>query len=775
MRGSLPAHRRTSFVLLLALLLLPAASAEDVRSHRWAAGSIVRVATSPALRPLPAELARSMPLPTLAHGYAGLVARHARLQFVDHPYPTTGAAIAAVCAREADLVLVVGNPGHPPPPCPGMVASPRFHGGKTVLAGRPGEWLPRDINDFNGRVLAVVEGGPYAGWLRAHHPQIQLLHRPDLHAALAAVIAGHADAAVGVETTLRPMVRRYFPGELDLHPVDSAFSTDLRLLARRDDIELLERIQQGLQRITLEEHASLLQRWAGQMLPEPFGRALHWIRTPQPWWHLAVLALVATPFLLLPSMQYAITRACRGQARAIGMLSHEIRNAAQALLASVRLLRQSPGPARQDQLLAAADAAGHSLRSLLDRSLDFSRLQSGTFQPDPRPCDLTQLCSQAIAAIRPQAELKGLQVHLEVPRHPSLWLHLDPDALRHIVDNLLANALKFTDAGSIHLRVRLVPGARPQQLVLDVIDSGIGIGSARMASIFEPFQQGAEGGERGGSGLGLAIARELAVAMGGALTVHSVRGRGSRFTLRVPVRAATPGPRHPDTARRPGMPLAGLELLLVEDHALNRHLIAGQLQRLGADVLALADAASAIAEQARRPRAAVLLDIGLRGMDGYALARRLRRDAQGPLRLIALSAHTGRRHAIRCRQAGFDAVLTKPLRTGVLLQVLGLSPEEAEILDAPTTPDPAYAVDIAVELGEIDRALAEADAERVRHHAHRLQGTLQFCGAVEQAGIAADLWALARLDSPDWAGARHLLASLQRWHGDLAQAPMPAP
>ncbi|MFA1687934.1 hypothetical protein ACDY99_31045, partial [Achromobacter dolens] len=122
---------------------------------------------------MPAAIADPSSPPTLAHGYANLVARHAQLSFLEHPYPTTAASILAVCHHEADLVMVFGGARHQKLPCPDLAASSRFRGGATLLAGRAGEWLPREIRELDGRVVAVVEGGPYAGWLRAHHPQIR--------------------------------------------------------------------------------------------------------------------------------------------------------------------------------------------------------------------------------------------------------------------------------------------------------------------------------------------------------------------------------------------------------------------------------------------------------------------------------------------------------------------------------------------------------------------------------------------------------------------------
>ncbi|MGG2099350.1 hypothetical protein [Stenotrophomonas sp. NRRL B-14846] len=173
--------------------------------------------------------------PTLAHGYANLVARHAQLRFLEQPYPTTAASILAVCHHEADLVMVFGGARHQALPCPDLAASSRFRGGATLLAGRASEWLPREMHELGTRVVAVVEGGPYAGWLHAHHPQVRLRHLPDRYAALAAVESGLADVAIGLEPTLRPLVRRHFNGSLRLQSFDSGFSTDLYLLVRHED------------------------------------------------------------------------------------------------------------------------------------------------------------------------------------------------------------------------------------------------------------------------------------------------------------------------------------------------------------------------------------------------------------------------------------------------------------------------------------------------------------------------------------------------------------
>ncbi|WP_080393029.1 ATP-binding protein [Stenotrophomonas beteli] len=772
-RGGAP--RQLALIpLLLALLLLPGAAADDATLQHWHPNGHVRVAVPPSLHPMPATLADWRSPATLAHGYAELVSRRTHLVFEEIPYPSIEASIRAVCRNEAELVMVFGGVRHRALPCPDLIASGAFPGGATLLAARAGTRLPRDVRELHGRTIAVVQGGPFAGWLAAHHPQIHLHHFPDRHATLAAVVAGLADVAIGLESTLRPMARRYFKGRLQLQALQSDFSSDLHLLVRHQNEALLRRIDKAVREITLDEHASLLHLWAEQALPAPFGEALRWARQPPALAWVALVPLLAAA-LLLWRLRSGRDRLV---ARAAGMFNHEMRNAAQAMLSAIELLAQSPLRRGQGELLGVAKAAGQSLSGLLNRALDFSRLAAGAFTPRPRPCDVTQLCQQVLDAVDPQARRKGLRLDFAAPAPPSPNVLVDPDALRQITSNLLINAVKFSDAGSVELRLDLVPPARPRELLLEVIDSGIGIAPETLEALFQPFQQGAGGKQRGGSGLGLAICRELARAMGGELTVHSVLGRGSRFILRLPVRA-TRAATDPAPARALAAPLAGMALLLAEDHALNRRVVAEQLRQLGADVCAVADAAAALAEQARNPRTVMLLDIGLRGMDGHALARELRRQSGTPLRLIALSARTGRRHLERCRASGFDAVLTKPLRPAQLLQALqlhapaGAAPAEATI--ATDSLLAAYLSDIGNELANIEGCLRDRNADTLRHHAHRLQGTLQMLGAHEQAALAAALWDLGQRAAPDWEAALHLLEHLRGWHGARTADALPSP
>ncbi len=769
--------KRARKLMLVALFtLLPCTSAGDIQHGEWGAGREVRVAAGPTLHPAPEDAANPELLQTLAHGYAALVARHSGLAFVEVSFPSTLAAMRAVCEGRADLVLVQGAGDAPHLPCPSLAPSRSFHGGASVLVGRIGERLPRRVADAGTLRIAAVEGGPYPAWLAEHHPAVTVLPHPSMRAALAAVDAGIADAAIGLESTARAMTRRHFSHSLRLQVLDASFPTQLHLLARREDQQLLERIEAALDDITIEEHAQLLQRWAQQALPTAFGQKVREGFDGAALWLLPTTALLLTlPLLALRRLRQQQDRD-RNQAQMTGMISHEVRNSAQAVMASIDLLDQAPLPASQRELVAAAASAGHTLRGLLNRTLDFSRLASGTFQPKLMPCDVSAICAQALQAITPQAQKKALTLQLCAPQTPFPLLATDPDCLRQLLDNLLGNAVKFTDVGGVELRLQLDAPAKPAALLMEVIDSGIGIAPAQMSDLFKPFQQADAGRQRGGSGLGLSICRTLAEAMGGTLDLHSVHGRGSRFILHLPVQPVQEDALATSTAAE--LPrLDGMRILLVEDHALNRQVIAAQLRRWGATVQEAANADDALALQKETPCPLVMLDIGLPGMDGYALARQLRlHEAEGApgARLLALSAFSGGDHALRCQAAGIDAVLVKPLQIDALLDALGQPVTASTSEDIAHELVAAYEEDIDHELQCLHEAIGRCDAARLRHHAHRLQGALQMLGASGMEALAGELWELGDCMPPRWDDARQVLAEMQSWRGSRSTEATPA-
>lgn len=758
-------HWHVLLVIALLAAPLPAGAAPAPRT--------VRVALDPGqYRTLSRE---AMPgrHASLAHGYAALVTAHTGLHFDEHMVPSSRAAVQALCDERADLMLMVGLPEQPP--C-ALAASPAYYRGEALLASRHAQRAQVVLGDGAPHRIAVVRGSRYGSWLRRHYPQLQVIAVTDLPDALSAVENGVTDAAVGLDVLMRPLARREF-GSLLLQRAPDDLPATIHLVARGADDGMIAEIDAAMQAITPQQHAQILQQLARNtyLSIPPLGTLVRHYQ-----WQVlgagALLSLLlAATFWLLRTQQSA-QRNERRQARFIGVMSHEVRNAAQALVASVDLLSQSGLDAGQRQLVNAARAAGTGLRHLLGHALDYSRMAAGQFQPAPDWHDVQQLANDCLAAVRPSVHAKGLQLDLTLSPDPLPPLWIDAAALRQILNNLLGNALKFTAQGRIDVAVSVQRRAGGTELQLTIRDTGIGIPAERQASVFKPFAQSHadHAPDAGGTGLGLSICHDLVAALQGRITLHSAPGQGSRFDVCLPTAVRPPLPAAPPA------PLAGRTLLLIEDHRLTRTFVARQLRALGATVQTCGDAASALRAQRAAPSAVVLIDCDLKDMSGYELATRLR-DAEAlqpgpPACLLAFSGSSSPAHVQRCRSSGMDAVLYKPLDPAQLLAVLdveiapGSGGSHAVDNDDPMWA--SYVQSLQEEVCALQQARDQRQIAALRRHAHRLAGVLRMLGRETLADTAADLHELP-LDAPsDWDEADRLLAHL-RAHAHALQREHP--
>lgn len=750
---------RTSTLLLVLAAWLPPVPATATPTTR-----VVRVATDPSQHRLLATESSGARDANLISGYATLVSAQTGLQFREQQVASTQAALQDLCDGRADLMLLLGPLENAP--CVALAISPAYYRGQALLASRHTVANPPDLADL--RRVAVVGGSRHDEWLAAYYPHLEVVAMPTLREALASVETGVVDVAVGLDVVMRPRVRRDHGDSLLLHGGPSTLPGSLHLVVRHQDRALLEQIHQAMRSVSPQEHAELMQRWTKATYLS--GPSFAVLSRHFGWELLAMgitLALLLSAGFWLHRAQRSARRSERQQAHFIAMMSHEVRNAAQALVTSVDLLHQSGLDQGQRQLVNAARAAGAGLRHLLGHALDYSRLAAGQYHPTPGWEDVRQLARECMAVVRPAAEGKGLVLALKQCTDPMPRVWIDGDALRQVVSNLLGNALKFTDQGHIEVSVALRLDTNSAHLVMAVRDSGIGIASEHQANVFKPFAQahGPHSRQVGGAGLGLSICHDLVRALGGQLTLRSAPGQGSCFEACVPVIVEGAG------ARPAGQPLAGRTLLLVEDHALNRSVVSRQLATLGASVTSCADGASALRSQAAEPCGIVLLDCTLDDMSGYELAVLLRQLEQQrgspPALLVALSANDSPAHGERCRACGMDAVLCKPLDTRKLLEVLRIeddAPAPPSAAGAEPAPEPMwlqFLQSLQEEQTALHDALRQRAGEPLRHHAHRLAGVLRILGQPALAAIAGDLHELELQDAAEWEEAERLLGYLR--------------
>ena len=345
--------------------------------------------------------------------------------------------------------------------------------------------------------------------------------------------------------------------------------------------------------------------------------------------------------------------------------SHEIRTPLNGILGMTQVMLAERGiDERLRNRVELIHGAGETMRALVDDILDVAKMETGELRIHPAEMDLPRLLRDAGTVWAGQAETKGIALALELDDCPA-GIVADEVRLRQIVFNLMSNAIKFTDRGLVRLRAEVAPGPDGETLVIRVEDSGIGIPAERLADIFEAFRQ-VDGGvtrRHGGTGLGLAICRNLARAMGGDVTLESIVGAGSVFTVTLPlVRAGLPAA--PAIARREVTSLAEAQLLLLEPNPLSQSILRALLAPHVATLHVVTDAADASRILAGGAVDHVLADGAAFGLDPVA-ARRFVEEAGTGVTFLWPSPDEA---VIReLTEAGAHRILVKPISAPDLL------------------------------------------------------------------------------------------------------------
>ncbi|HUR77359.1 MAG TPA: ATP-binding protein [Acidimicrobiales bacterium] len=456
----------------------------------------------------------------------------------------------------------------------------------------------------------------------------------------------------------RPMVERTVAASI---ATGAPFDFDHRVIGHDGDITVM--------------HAR------GELIKDIFGNAVRLVGTVQDVTlaRRREAALAENEVLLRESEERALL-ASRHKSQFLAYMSHEIRTPLNGFVGMTELLSDSSLAPTQRRYVGALRGAAQSLLTLLNDILDLSKVEAGKVNLEIVDCHLPTVIDETVTLFGVAADAKGVELRADTGEGVPKWVRIDATRLKQVIGNLLGNAVKFTERGTVTLACEAV-GSR---LRFTVADTGIGIDQEDHERLMSPFEQGNVSTARrfGGTGLGLAICRELTTLMGGDIRFESALGVGTTFTVDLPLEPGTPpatqlpsGPRCTSHAKR-----VGRRVLLAEDTPISQLVANAMLEKLGWEVVVVDDGRQAVDTLARDDAFdLVILDCQMPVLDGYSAARAIRQMAEPTCRIpiLAMTASALPADRQRCLDAGMDEYVTKPITRATLGEAMN------RLMDAP--------------------------------------------------------------------------------------------
>ncbi|GAA7766751.1 MULTISPECIES: ATP-binding protein [Cupriavidus] len=793
-----PRIMKRALLLILAVLAGFVPYARAMALDTWGAAEeawlkehhVLRIAVDPYWQPL--EYVEKGAAHGLSIAYIHAIADRLGLTVQLVPTKSWSEAVRKLLDGEVDVLPAVPDFQLPKSAGTRIALTRPYYVGTTLVVAKARDKNYFDLSSLGCITVAVKEGGAYHQWFEGHPlPCTRILPEPSDSMALAAVRDGKAAAAVGPSAVLHPLIRLQYDKTLHIAGTIAELPLVLRMAVRQDSAPLLSLMNQALASLSAGETDQLYQNWLeGADYLQPSLKAL---------WHYYGATIVLFLIVLI-SLGVSVYQAMRARANALksekvkseflAIMSHEIRTPISAVVGALELLDREDNNTPRRELLHRARESADSLLAVLNNVLDYSSISTGKILVKPSALRVNDLVRSVLDGFEAIADRKGIALQLN-DQSGGHTINLDGNRIRQVLGNLVANAIKFTEQGTVTVDVRLSRSERSSErvtLAIRVSDTGIGIAPEDQPRLFQPFSQVGNARQRqtGSSGLGLSICKKLVEAMGGSISIWSTLGQGTTVEFSLETTIADT---HDETDLPPSPQVAASvsgAILVVEDTPANQLVLMEQLRALGYDPVLAESGAQAIDLFSTRSFAAILLDLHLPDVDGFTVAKQMRAREDSthsqPTPIIAVTAEAGPEQALRSLDAGIDCVLAKPINLQGLQETLHLWIPDCNATGAigATAPDALNARDAShssllertktmaeyalLELAALDAAARARDTVMARHHLHRLKGTL--LQSSQLTNLAENIPSIeASLDKDvDWDG---IVLSLQHLRSEI--------
>lgn len=577
-----------------------------------------------------------------------------------------------------------------------------------------------DLRELGNERVGVVRQHASHEFLLTNHPELGLVPVSDIETGLLALSNGDLDVMVtqipGVSYTVADL------GLSNLRITSiTPYQYELRLAVRNDDAQLARILNKALGGLSKADYDRIYNHWIHLDIQDDTDYTvvrrvvlvafvvvlifLYWNRKlsrevderirSETKLRRSEDELLAAKFKAEDLARQAES-ANRAKSEFLANMSHEIRTPMNAVMGYSELLEGSVTDPRQRTYIESIKAGSRSLLTLINDMLDLSRIEAGKMRLEFGPLELQRLLEDVRRIFDMRARGRGLQLSVTLADDMPATMVLDETRLRQVLFNLVGNAIKFTHTGEVRIAAHTESCHQDEsvqecQLIIEVTDTGIGIPEDQQQRIFDAFEQqeGQSSRQYGGTGLGLAISRKLARMMGGDLSVSSIAGEGSCFQLVLHHVATAPAGSARTADQQQHYRFAGSLVLVVDDNEMNRSLVRDMLEPAGLQVLEASDGLQALTTAQEEAPDAVLMDIRMPVMDGFACrARMLETPELAHIPVIALTASVMPGDAHRIHDTGFDGFLEKPVsRQDLLGELARFLPHDVDAADTDVAED----------------------------------------------------------------------------------------